>query len=77
MHVQVGVMDIHRENRKYFTWGLGKFHLGIFAVKKVSERCQINNFQVNKALVTPETYIFLFYFFLSAFCPRFITYPLI
>ena len=34
MHVQVGVMDIHRENRKYFTWGLGKFHLGIFVVKK-------------------------------------------
>ena len=57
MHVQVGVMDIHRENRKYFTWGLGKFHVGIFAVKKVSESCKINNFQVNKALVTPETYI--------------------
>ena len=37
--------------------GLGKFHLGIFAVKKVSESCPINNFQVNKALVTPETYI--------------------
>ena len=26
--------------------GLGKFHLGIFAVKKVSESCPINNFQV-------------------------------
>ena len=37
--------------------GLGKFHLDIFAVKKVSESCPINNFQVNKALVTPETYI--------------------
>ena len=37
--------------------GLDKFHLGIFAVKKVSESCPINNFQVNRALVTPETYI--------------------
>ena len=57
--------------------GLGKFHLGMFAVKKISECCPINNFQVNKALVTPETYIFLVCFFLSAFCPPFITYPLI